>query len=906
MKFRNVVLIIVLWGFSTPVFLHSQAEVLLVLGSDTAIWDGLNTSNYNCHFNFDLYTNPTFNGYKVMDSEFRSKQFDSYGQTVKLTWWMMAGNTYRFADNRNIPLPNTMTLYLMKKYHGDAIKQFGDELSLHYHTFFWSDYDADGKYYWNQAHSFTECREDFDITLAQYLLEENVYPVSFRSGWHYMDNEWQQYLDQLLLFSMHNDYPHVRTETEEPIDNVYDWSKAPKTFIPYQPAPYNYQLPGGTRGWNLRSVYMASVAQSTMDNMFAEAKNGKTQVACFWAHLPEEDFLDNVARIDSIAHQSAAKYPTVKFRYCSAIEAMQRWLKTSDTTSPAIQIEENPSNDKIKFIVKTDENIFQTQPFAAIKNIYEQYLIVNFTKTGNNTWESVEDYDKEKLAKFGIAVADTVGNLSTKFIKYLPDDIFIDNNDKDYSELNGSWTTSQSAAWGHDSRILTLKASDSVAVKWNINVEKSGNYNLFVQVPELSNSVTERKFKIGCGSNTHFKAFNDAMTQMDWVYIGTYNFNQNENNYLEMSATGKNQSGKIFSADVLKITPLVRDVELKVNPDKITFGLVCAEDSASTSITISNNGIKDLVINYIKSFYKYAEVEANFPLVIHGMKTISLPLKFYSSTAGTIEDYIIISSNDPVNPVMRIPLLCTVLNYFVLVDNEDSENYKEYGTWNFSNAHAYGNTSRYANQNLGASAVFTSEVKKSGLYEVLEIVPTTVNATDKALYIISENNVPLDSVFVNQNTGSGSWVSIGQYNFRANSKVSVKVVDVGLSTVGTVIRADAIRVSLIQETTGIDELSNLSLPEEFGLEQNFPNPFNPTTKIKYSIPVETRHASSLQNVQLKVYDILGNEVAALVNEEQPAGEYEVEFNGNQLSSGVYFYKLSVGQYSEIRKMVYMK
>jgi hypothetical protein len=100
-------------------------------------------------------------------------------------------------------------------------------------------------------------------------------------------------------------------------------------------------------------------------------------------------------------------------------------------------------------------------------------------------------------------------------------------------------------------------------------------------------------------------------------------------------------------------------------------------------------------------------------------------------------------------------------------------------------------------------------------------------------------------------------------------------------------------------------------PIEFSIEQNYPNPFNPSTKIKYVIPnVETRHASSLQMVSLKVYDILGNEIATLVNEEKPAGSYEVEFNtssgiGN-LVSGIYFYQLISGNNVQTRKMILLK
>ena len=82
---------------------------------------------------------------------------------------------------------------------------------------------------------------------------------------------------------------------------------------------------------------------------------------------------------------------------------------------------------------------------------------------------------------------------------------------------------------------------------------------------------------------------------------------------------------------------------------------------------------------------------------------------------------------------------------------------------------------------------------------------------------------------------------------------------------------------------------------DFRLEQNFPNPFNPTTKISYSIKEEGL-------VKLKVYDMLGKEVATLVNEKQPEGYYEVEFSANGgLPSGIYFYKMQAGTSQQLIK-----
>ena len=102
----------------------------------------------------------------------------------------------------------------------------------------------------------------------------------------------------------------------------------------------------------------------------------------------------------------------------------------------------------------------------------------------------------------------------------------------------------------------------------------------------------------------------------------------------------------------------------------------------------------------------------------------------------------------------------------------------------------------------------------------------------------------------------------------------------------------------LESTTSVGD-DNLKSPNSFALEQNYPNPFNPSTSIQYRV-------SSISQVILKVYDVLGNEVATLVNEEKPVGSYEVKFDASGLSSGIYFYKLQAGSLVETRKMILMK
>ena len=109
--------------------------------------------------------------------------------------------------------------------------------------------------------------------------------------------------------------------------------------------------------------------------------------------------------------------------------------------------------------------------------------------------------------------------------------------------------------------------------------------------------------------------------------------------------------------------------------------------------------------------------------------------------------------------------------------------------------------------------------------------------------------------------------------------------------------------TILQTTNGgvsyIEEEKFDEVPIEFLLSQNYPNPFNPSTRIKYSVP-------QVSQVQIKVFDVLGNEIEILVNEEKPTGTYELNWYAENLPSGVYFYQLKAGDFIQTRKMVLMK
>ncbi|MBK8552310.1 MAG: SBBP repeat-containing protein [Ignavibacteria bacterium] len=167
---------------------------------------------------------------------------------------------------------------------------------------------------------------------------------------------------------------------------------------------------------------------------------------------------------------------------------------------------------------------------------------------------------------------------------------------------------------------------------------------------------------------------------------------------------------------------------------------------------------------------------------------------------------------------------------------------------------------------------------------------------------LSLNNEDYATIKYNS-TGDSQWVAI--YNGPANSNdwaSSIALDGIGNvyvtgSSIGIGTSSDYATIKYSQ-STGIVHVSS-EVPEKFSLFQNFPNPFNPVTNLEFGI-------SDLGFVSLKVYDILGKELATLVNEKLSPGKYKAEFDGSGLPNGVYFYRLTAGEFTETKRMMLIK
>ncbi len=193
---------------------------------------------------------------------------------------------------------------------------------------------------------------------------------------------------------------------------------------------------------------------------------------------------------------------------------------------------------------------------------------------------------------------------------------------------------------------------------------------------------------------------------------------------------------------------------------------------------------------------------------------------------------------------------------------------------------------------------YTIQVPNDGNYDVVPYVASVPGFGNLRVLI---NNIDISGKKAVLNTGGWqSWKPITIANVPLKAGKQILRIEIDTDTPSEksnwLFSLNYIQV-MNSGSTGV--LENISVPNAFSLGQNYPNPFNPSTTISYQLPVRCM-------VSLKLYNILGREVAALVNEEKSSGNFKIDFNAGNLPSGVYFYKLQAGNFVETKKMILLR
>ncbi len=382
-KFQSFCFLLVFFLFSSSV---PGKSVYVLLSSDTSIWYNTEGGNvkytYDNEFDFDVFSNNEGVFKDVFDSTFRTSHTDSSGTPFKISWFMHCGGWFLEGINTNA----ISTLYLIRQYWQHELDKWGDELAYHFHHFKWSGSS------WVMADTFGDTIWDFDWAMSQMIMDEGVYPVCFRSGWNYMSNEYQNYLEKWIPFRMEGG----------------SWMT---DCTPYHPSFSDYRVTGTMKGWEVRHYYMPSFYSNDVAlSIFNAANQGNDQVVCIWSHQNESNFIQQIANVDDALHTAATAYPDVDFFYCTGKEAMQKWQDSHDITRPLLNLDTTFQDNLTTVIITTEQDIYQIQPWVAVRNYSDEYARLDTKYLTPGTWTFA--YSSNEIDRAVVGVLDIYGNVS--------------------------------------------------------------------------------------------------------------------------------------------------------------------------------------------------------------------------------------------------------------------------------------------------------------------------------------------------------------------------------------------------------------------------------------------------------------------------------------------------------------
>jgi hypothetical protein len=331
--------------------------------------------------------------------------------------------------------------------------------------------------------------------------------------------------------------------------------------------------------------------------------------------------------------------------------------------------------------------------------------------------------------------------------------------------------------------------------------------------------------------------------------------------------------GTIDEVKLLKVRRTVLyPVKLVSTPSVLSFGLLKAGTTDSLEVRLTNIGYSDtLHISSITSTSPWFSTSEAGPLDITKGDTASIVVRYTPVSAGRDTGTIVIGSNDPQSPIRNIPV--TGQAYAMgHAPSVTSITLLPYYYWQVRVSWI-----RSIDDSAGAADPALQYSVWRSADNAAWSLATTLPAAGFERY---SADIPLPYDY--QNPYAWDYIVVAVQTKEGNTYKSA---------------VDSLQPYML--SLGVESKKQNGVPGRFSLRQNYPNPFNPSTTIEYDLPVRSP-------VRLYVYNAIGQSVGELVHQEQDAGSYRVEFNGNRLASGVYFCRLIAGSYVETRKILLMK
>lgn len=346
---------------------------------------------------------------ELTSNQFRTSLVDSSGKGWVYNWFCVDHVGFRKNPRKRIfGFHKIFDKY--KRYLNDS-----DEIQFHHHPInvFKDASLCSTKIFGNDCTMFE--------ILARRIIERNWYPSVYRPGFHCERNDTNWFLEQFIPFDLSNQSTRESTYQPDLQKNRFgDWSRAPRTWVPYHPDHDDYQRKGNCRRWIGRILNLGTrlrnIKKADIKNAFKEAQNGKSVILAIASH-DYRDMRADLTYFKELLRQTVKDFPQVNFYFSGARQAFRRALKLKKPSKPfriSVSLEKN------KLTVKTNQKTFGPQPFLALKTKGKKVFHENFDIIKPfHHWSYIFDENSipmRLLDTIGIAAINSYGSIVIKKI----------------------------------------------------------------------------------------------------------------------------------------------------------------------------------------------------------------------------------------------------------------------------------------------------------------------------------------------------------------------------------------------------------------------------------------------------------------------------------------------------------
>ncbi|MDF1546020.1 MAG: hypothetical protein P1R58_13080, partial [bacterium] len=347
--------------------------------------------------------------HSAMQTDWRAATADSYGNPVKLTWFLLASEM-----ECQSTFGNCLITYDLMMHFAEELQETGDEIGWHYHNTDWVP--VTGQVYeglWSQLTRFDQSRSTggkvqtlAEDILNKFLMERSWFPSSFRSGWTWENDDLSRWLENVVIY----DYSKLT-----PLTGNYDWSRSPSwpESEYYHPSEEDYQSSGSMDRFLIQSIPISTRYNDLqMQQAVDQALSGKSVIFSLYSHAPS-GIREKALQIDSLVHRFSDRPENsgVRFIYNTASEAMRSIRSLNYSHPPQIQ----GGYDGERFYFRISEDVFGQYPYVVLKFRDGTYHRVHGTPLFHNVFEYDVTYvHRPAIIKVGVAATDMAGNVTVE------------------------------------------------------------------------------------------------------------------------------------------------------------------------------------------------------------------------------------------------------------------------------------------------------------------------------------------------------------------------------------------------------------------------------------------------------------------------------------------------------------